>query len=128
MEPFWLFHVDLLFEFSIEVGIPNIKTREVPTLKRSQSKDEAHSLESHNGGEDLVKVFSFDLREALCYEAGSLSSIGFDIKDPSVFMTLQPLGRTTMSKTWCLVRVSISRWQAAHHSSSWPAGSPIMSL
>jgi len=35
--------------------------------------------------EDLVKVLSFNLGEALCYEAGSLSSIGFDIKDPSVF-------------------------------------------
>jgi len=85
IEPFWLFHVDLPFQLSIEVGISNVKTREVPTLKCSQSEDEAHSLESHNRGEDLVEILSFNLGEALCYEAGSFSPIGFNIEDPSVF-------------------------------------------
>jgi len=33
----------------------------------------------------LVEVFSFDLREALCYKAGSLSSIGFNVEYPTVF-------------------------------------------
>ena len=45
----------------------------------------AHSLESYNRGEDLVEIFSFDLREAICYEAGSLSTIGLNVKYPTVF-------------------------------------------
>jgi len=32
----------------------------------------------------LVEVISFNLREALCYEAGSLSTIGFNVKYPMV--------------------------------------------
>jgi len=43
-------------------------------------------------------------------------------------MTLWPLGRTTILKTFLFIKVSISLWQVACHSSNWPAGSPIMSL
>jgi len=39
----------------------------------------------YNRGEDLVEVLSFDLREALCYETGSLSTIGLNVKYPTVF-------------------------------------------
>jgi len=63
----------------------NVETGEEPTLKCSQCKDEAHSLKLYNRGEDLVEVFSFDLREALCYEVGSLSTIGLNVKYPTVF-------------------------------------------
>ena len=42
------------------------------------------SLKSYDRGEDLVKVNSFDLREAFCYEVGALVAIGFDVKNPAI--------------------------------------------
>jgi len=32
----------------------------------------------------LIEVLSFNLREALCYEAGSLSTVGFNVEYPTV--------------------------------------------
>ena len=38
----------------------------------------------YNRGEDLVKVNTFDLREAFHYKVGIFAAIGFDVKKPVV--------------------------------------------
>ena len=43
-----------------------------------------HSLKSYDRGEYLVKVNSFNLREAFRYEAGVFAAIGFDVENPVV--------------------------------------------
>ena len=42
------------------------------------------SLKLYNRGENLVKVYAFDLGEAFCYKVGVLAAITFDIENPAV--------------------------------------------
>ena len=47
-KPFGLLHVDLFVKLAIQVGTPDIKSSDVPILKCSKHKHEAHCFEVHN--------------------------------------------------------------------------------
>ena len=56
----------------------------MPVLECSHGYNKAHGFEANHRREDLVIVHSFNLGEALHHKAGSLSTIVFDVENPTV--------------------------------------------
>ena len=64
----------------------------VPVLKCSHGYNKAHSFEVNDRREDLVVVHSLNLGEAFCHKVGSLLTIVFNVKYPTVSDNLLSFG------------------------------------
>ena len=64
----------------------------VPVLKCSHGYNEAHSFKANDRRENLVVIHSLNLGETFHHKAGSLSTIVFDVKYPTVVDNLPSFG------------------------------------
>lgn len=65
METFWLLHVDLLLEFSVDKGMGDVHRAQVKVLKGSKSKNSSNGRHTHSRSKGLHVVEARPLVEAL---------------------------------------------------------------
>ena len=79
-------------QLAVEIGVADVKPMHMPVLKCSHGYDEAHSFEVDNKRKNLVVVHSLNLGEAFRHKVGSLSTIVFNVKYPTILDDLSSFG------------------------------------
>ena len=65
----------------------------MPVFQCSESQHKLDSLKPHTWREDFVEVYTFTLGESFCNKACMFTTIGFNIKYPSVINNLVSFGQ-----------------------------------
>ena len=98
LKTFRLFYEDLFVELAVKIGIVDIKSEDVLSLKCCKHEYDMHCLKAYDEREDLVEVNTFNLRETLGYKSSLFLTIRFDVENSVVFNDLLAFWRVNQLK------------------------------